>query len=264
MGGFGQIFGSMGRGMAGGMGGMGGMGRGMGGLGGLGSFGAGRGGAAGGQGASNGAQNQSGAAEGNSSDLYDVDRWQRAEEEQAAANREYADTGLSALEQVKKEWENKSDKKTSRLKKLLRKDTDQASRKPRGAAAQAEQTDYAGTQYVRANPARKMVEERKLGQSAEVQEQSEEERFAGSGGEGYSAPVKSEFERFFSSNPINSTILSVDSLSMGPLTMNQLYRSSDSGRASRQWSHNSDTGYMDNLKESGQRRKYEVHIVNGD
>ena len=196
-----------------------------------------------------------------------MDRWQRAEEEQAA-NREYADTGMSALEQVRKEWENKSEKKTSRLKRLLRKDNDSASgktkTKTRGAAVQTEPADYAGTQYVRANPARKMVEERRLGQASETSQQGEEERYAETAAGGYAMPVKSEFERFFSANPINSTILCYDSLSMGPLTMNQLYRSFDPDREPRQWSHNSDTGYMDNLKESSQRRKYEVHIVNGE
>ena len=257
MGGFGQIFGSMGRGMAGGMGG--GMGRG-----GLGGFGAGRGGSSGGQGGSNGAQSQDSAAEG-ASDLYDVDRWQRAEEEQAAANREYADTGMSALEQVKKEWENKSEKKSSRLKKLLRKDNETGtSGKIRGTAVQTEQKDYAGTQYVRANPARKMAEERRLGQTSVTVQQGDEERYFETAVNRHAVPVKSEFERFFSSNPVNSVILCGDSLSMGPLTMNQLYQSHDRGSEPHRWDHNSDTGYMDNLKESSQRRKYEVHIVNGE
>lgn len=253
LGGMGRIFGSLRGGMGGmrGMGNMaGGMGGGMGPMGGMNGMGA-------------ALSQDTSRADAAAAEEYDVDRWKRADE-QEQWNRQNGTGEKSALEQVRQEWEKKNEKKTSRLRRLLRKDGKKKEELPVGY------TEH-GTLNVRSSPGRRSEEERRLQNlsetAADASEKTDREKSfsAGAGDENGAGrdgmiPHTREFRRFFTENPVNSVLLAYDSLSTGPLTLNQVVQSAE-GRAAAGWSHDSTTGYMDNLRASGQRRKYEVHIV---
>lgn len=264
-GGIGQLFGSL----RGGMGGMGGM-RGMGGMG---NMAGGMGGGMNGMGSMGGmgaAQSRDASqTEVSAAEEYDVDRWKRADE-QEQWNRQNGIGERSALEQVRQEWESKNKKKTSRLQsrlqRLMRKD---------GKSKEQETLPAGYTEHgminVRSSPGRRSEEERRLQKisesAAEAAEAAGREAPAPAGtreepdaGREENVPYTREFRRFFTENPINSVLLAYDCLSTGPLTLNQVVQNAG-GTAQTGWSHDSTTGYMDNLRESGQRRKYEVHIV---
>ena len=77
--------------------------------------------------------------------------------------------------------------------------------------------------------------------------------------------ILTPYERFFSSNPINSTILAMDELSMGLLTLNQVGLTRDqkaqAAAAMAVKKAQDEQSFMEERKQALEQRQYEVHIV---
>lgn len=265
-GGIGGIVGGLvgGMGGPGGMGGMGGMGR-MAGM--------------------NG-QNQmnAGNMQPNGADLYDVDRWKRADG---------MDAPTSNVQMVRDAWDRKDAEKKE--KSLLKK-----SRNKIGSLLQKKKnsTEQETAEIPEARPAggtihtaemkkaeRNLMTEKEEKQ-ANAQRQPEPASMLKRQAEskdrkpynylGLQTP--SSIEDFFTSNPLNSVILAVDSLSMGVLGMNQVRTSAGWGGfapdktavSQAEFPDNAvrdpemepaKTDYMNMVRENRENRKYDVHIV---
>ncbi len=262
-GGVGNIVGSLVGGM-GGMGGMGGPGRMMGsGMSGM-----------NGQNMSNPQAGQSGTY-----DVYDVDRWKRADGMDATATN---------VEMVRDAWDRKeaekkaAKKEKSLLKRSKRKTTGIFAKKERKAEEEAVAAEMerprTGTihtsemkkaehniESVEMDPSAAAVSDAAIPTSLQNDQYTFSKKYNYLGLE-----TPSRIESFMTSNPLNSVILAVDSLSLGLLTQNQLksreermlsYYSGDSEKISEVMPQEENgTTYMNMVRENRENKKYEVHV----
>lgn len=159
-------------------------------------------------------------------DEYDLDRWQRADA-----------YDITAIEEVRADWDAQEQKKrTSFLKKIGKKEPET----PEPESVRPPAKDPVP------RPERKTIPEAEPTPGIKLEAQEDVR----------SAAVRG----FFSENPINSTLLATDALSLGPLTLNQIKRPEASFRLHEAETISED-GYMAARKETTENRKYNVRIV---
>ena len=205
------------------------------------------------------------------SDVYDVDRWKRADG---------LDYSATMVQTVRNDWEQK---KAAAAKPSLKQKTKAllqrfSHKKVPKQEARNEQTalPVGGTVIT---PEMKKASHR-INASAEE-----------AGSPSNAAPVsqmevvrrenylglqfQSELDHFFTENPLNSAILAVDQLGLGPLTLNQIAekpvapaqysqsmdRIAANAPAQASASQRPEMNYMNELRESREQRKYDVHVI---
>ncbi len=227
-GGMGGGMGGLLGGLLGGGGGMGGPGGGMGGMG-------GPGGGMGGMGRNN--QNQQNTQETeDTSDVYDVDRWKRADG-MDDGYQELSYDRRTNVQQVRDAWDRDKKEKEgkglgSRIKNIFSRDKEKENKKKKEEAPPP-------VNYTVTTPEMKKVQNRSTNPIANAEKAEKEAKAAETSPV---APVvnpviqqrpehafnylgltfPSDIDTFFTSNPINSAILATDSLSLGPLTLDQV------------------------------------------
>lgn len=215
-------------------------------------------------------------------DDYDVARWQRADG---------LDTAPTMVQAVRADWDKKKaeDQQKSPLKRLFSK----LSRKKETKAAVSSEPEPRPAGGTIVTPEMKKASQR-INPTAEREIQAEAPRRKverrTTGGKNYlGLSFQTEIDGFFTSNPVNSAILAVDSLGMGALTLNQIttaaaepetlpeppraVRPQDSAeqplpddvRANSLQNlitQRTDTNYMNEFHKSREQQKYNVRIRN--
>ena len=256
--------------MPGGMGGMGGMMGGMPGMGGLGGM---MGGMRSGMQQPQQTQQNTAAAE---NEIYDVDRWRRSDEQDLPAE-------PTNVQLVRDAWERESQKKKQKsIKTVLKKLSSRKGKK------KAEKEARKQTENKSASPF-EWPEEKKQGTIVMPDMKASQKRITGTKNDaadnaplpaieipyehgvnylGLHAPAG--IESFFTSSPLNSAILAGDSLSMGPLSLNQVSDGRNFAMPGPEMRPvempaeapaEGKTEYMDAFRESREGRKYEVRIL---
>ncbi|MCD7922999.1 MAG: hypothetical protein LUG27_11330 [Clostridiales bacterium] len=235
--------------MPGGMGGIGGMiggmlggGGGMGGMGGMGGPGGGMGGMMGGMNGQNQNNQNTQNMQTNTSDVYDVDRWKRSDDIDQGTN-------TSAVKMVRDAWEQEDAKKKEKSlrRKSNRKMTGIFAKKRKKeeteAVEKAMERPAGGTVHT---PEMKLAEhniksvdrqnaEAEAARAAALAAAMEAERLRQAAEKPFNylgLTSRSSIEPFFTSNPVNSLTLAVDSLAFGSLTLNQTTRTAVAGMPS--------------------------------
>ena len=161
-------------------------------------------------------------------DEYDLNRWQRADA-----------YDITAMEEVRADWDAQAQKKKKRmsfLKKLGKKEPETAE----------PESDRPPAKDPVPRPERKTIAE--AGPTPEIKPETRKD-------------VRSaEVRGFFSENPVNSTLLATDALSLGPLALNQIKRPKVNSRPHEAETRSEDS-YMAARKETTENRKYDVRIV---
>lgn len=209
-------------------------------------------------------------------DDYDVSRWKRAD-------------GLDAptmVQTVRADWDKRSAERQegSPLKKLFGKLTRKKEAKASDAAAEPESRPAGGTVVT---PEMKKTSQR-INPSAEQEEAAQPAPLRGSecavrGGKNYlGLSFQTELGGFFTSNPVNSAILAVDTLGMGVLAFNQVVPAPEAeaapeprpaaepaeipgqapaGGLQNLIAQRADTNYMNEFHKSREMQKYNVRIL---
>lgn len=207
-------------------------------------------------------------------DDYDVARWQRADG---------LDVVPTMVQTVRADWDKKKaeEQKKSPLKKLLNKFS--RKKEPKIAISSEPEPRSAGGTIV--TPEMKKASQRikpAAEQEVTVQQaeppRSRSQRCTTDRKNYLGLNFQTELDGFFTSNPVNSAILAVDSLGMGALTLNQITRvpefpekpldladqplqdKEQSSSFQNLIAQRTDTNYMNEFRKSREQQKYNVRI----
>lgn len=241
--------------MPGGMGGMGGM---MGMFGGMGGMGRGMGGMMGGMGRSmmggaNGGQTAQTQTQ-TAADEYDVDRWQRAD----------GLDNVSAIEQVRADWDKYEEKKKARLPSIFKRRNTGANKVPKTAEqTEAPAPQSAPRRQERASAAAPTTAAAAPPPPVQTPDRIPPTPAAEAGWKsciGLSTPAS--IDGFFQTSPINSTFLAVDTLALGPMVFSQVMPPRREEPVQTPAAPQADEGsYMEGVRQGNEQRKYDVRIV---
>ncbi len=207
------------------------------------------------------------------SDVYDVDRWKRADDVDAAPTTVQAVRSAWEREQAEREQRSLKYKLKTLLKKLSgkkeSKGEDRQEAQPAGGTVVMPEMKKASKRI--SSPGEQVEKERAVPIPEIYGNVKSEVNYLG-------LDVPTGIDDFFTENPLNSAILAVDSLSMGPLTLNQVKAGSgkvspdqraeavaaeplrEAGPADQKGKP-ANTSYMDDFHANREQRKYQVRIT---